>query len=254
MKKQDDKATLEFLESLSGNELVAGCRQAHDVLVRELPQKGRIYRDAPRWAAVGMGFCGFLETYAKRSAKNGEEIDPTPFHKMIVDDSLDRDFRFALIGMLGDTDFYTPSWRFLKHDLETYQPIVINENLDLETRLSAASNIYSFVTTLYFKLYHQTPALKNIPLDPDCRKREYPDVVLMLKDDAERFSKEETEKLNLLFDAANKNVTDLLNIKKKNDTGRTKVMVYNIVKGYFHTNLLSDPALRTRAQHIVDEF
>ncbi len=246
MVKKNDRGAENYLKGLSKAQLVTACREMHDIIVAKHPKGKNLQGDMPRKAVIGMSIAGFVEAYTRQSLLAKEDVDPTPFHKMIVDDSLDPDFRCALIGMMGDNDFYYPSWAFIRQDIRLYSGILNEATLELETRLRAATTIGRFVRALYIGQYHKTPALSKIPLDPDLRKRIYPNVVRMLVDNPAQFSVKERARLTFLTDAATKESQDLVTLVQKNGTGRVTLVVRNILGSYIKLNLLTDPGLATK--------
>jgi hypothetical protein len=193
-----------------------------------------------------------VQQYARLSLKSGQKIDPTPFHRMMLGKSVDVGVRGILVEMLGDSDFYEPSWKFFQQDLKTYGQIMANAELGIEIRLAAASNISSFTGGLYLRLYHKCPALKKHPLNTNLRKRKCPDVALMLKEDPGQFTEEERARLKALMAAADLVVGKSLAILKSHGSRRARVLVYNITRGPYRMNLLRSPDLVAKAKALVE--
>ncbi len=251
MANKDERGAQKYLKGLSKAQLVTACRETHDIIVARYPKGTDRQSDMPREAEIAMSIAGFVEAYTRLSLLAKEDIDPTPFHKMIADASLDSDFRCALVKIMDDRDFYWPSWAFIRQDIKLYSDILNEATLDPEMRLEAAVTIGSFVTTLYMDQYHKTSALSEFSLDSDVRKRIYPDVAKMLADNPAQFSVEERERLTLLTDAATKELQSLVTFVQKNGSTRVTLVVQNIVDGYFKMNLLTDPGLAIKIRDML---
>jgi len=250
LRQESHAKAAEFLEGLSTEELALACRQDIEAMPKLFA--GLDERDTRRPLIAMYRIAPFVQRYLRLSLKEAKDVDPTPYHAMMLDRSLNKECRLVLVEMLGDSDFYEPGWKYYLQDVKTYQQILDDEKAELEVRLEAASNISSFTKSLYLKLCRQCPALKKHSPDSDTADTKFPDVARILHEDQNEFTEEERNRLTSLFTNANMVASKSMALVKTNPTERARLLTCNLIRRLFRRHLLNGRALKAEVEEFLD--
>jgi len=231
-----------YIQKMNRKELVEGSRKTLAWLLED--PKRTESRDLGRRGTIGMvAVAPFLEMYSRSFTAEGNLIDPSPFRSMLLDKSLDRDFRRELANCYGDRDFYETNWRQLAEDAEVLSKLVRDVTEEEEIRRKAAESIFRIVFRIYGEYRHETIGDDAATGD---EKGQKPDIVGMLDETPCPFATEQKAHWELLVNSTEKAAKAALKLWEEAQSEKTRLSVYRCLKGLEDCHLVRDKHLLKR--------
>ena len=206
LRQEDWTLAYFYIQKMSRKELVEGSRMTLKWLLQD--PKRLESRDIGRRGVIGMtAIAPFLETYSRSFLSDQKPIDPSPFRSMLLDKSLDIDFRRQLAVCYADRDFYSPSWQQIAEDVEVLSTLVCDATEDDKIRRDATRGGMSLIRTLYWNYCRET--VQEIASSVSTKGP--PDIGAMIAASPTRFTSEQREHWEVLVNSAEKLIAAALN-------------------------------------------
>ena len=239
----------DYIPLMTRAELVQGCLMTLEWAIED-PERTKS-SDVPRWLAFALGVVGpFLQIYSRSFLRQKEPIDPTPFHKMLLDERLDPDFRFALAQAFGHHSFYLSSFTYLEKDVRTFTKLLRDKEEREDIRVAAMEAVVDCLYHLYRQLCTDCPFVKK-PGAPETGERVYPDVVKLLREQPKEFTAEQRERWQLLFRSAEEVTRAILSLTPAAASVRSERSIQRCLEGLCEKNLLTTDELQAEARKVA---
>jgi hypothetical protein len=238
-----------YIQKMTRKELVDGSRITLEWLLQD--PKRSTTTDFGRGGVIGMvAVAPFFQTYCRSFAKEQKPIDPSPFRSMLIDRSLDIDFRRELADLYRHHSFYTTSWEQLAEDTEVLNKLVRDPLEDEMLRSEAAQTNFALILRLYSEYRHDT--IKDDATTGD-KKAAKPDIVGMLGEIPCPFTPVQKAHWELVVNSMEKGVAGALTLYTEARSERTKKSVYGFLKEVPDYHLLRDKESLKRIREIQAE-
>ncbi len=249
LREEDWRTAQSYIQKMNREELVEGCLKTLEWLLED--PKRTESSDVGRDGAIGLGVVGpFFQTYCRSFVKEEKPIDPTPFRKMLVDKSLDIDFRKALADCYGHPSFYATSWEQLDDDVKVLCTIVRDSAEDAKLREEATASVFRLTRRLYSKYRHET---MNEDVSAGGKKAKHPDIVGMLSETPCPFTPEQKSHWEMLVNAMEKATSSALVLYEDASNDRIRKRVFALLEGVRNRNLVRDKTLVKKIEKIRTE-
>jgi hypothetical protein len=215
-----------YVLKMTRKELVEGSHITLEWLLQD--PKRTASTDVGREGVIGMAAVApFFQTYCRSFVKEQKSIDPSPFRSMLIDRSLDVDFRRSLADCYGHHSFYASSWEQIAEDTEVLNKLVRDPLEDEKLRSGAASASFTLIFRLYSKYRHDT--FKDAAATGD-RKAAKPDIVGMLGETPCPFTPVQKAHWELLVNSMEKAVAGALRLYEEAQSERTRKSIYGFLR------------------------
>jgi hypothetical protein len=234
-----------YIQKMTRAELVKGSRITLQWLLQE-PER-TASTDVGRGGVIGMvAVAPFFQTYCRTFARSDDPIDPSPFRSMLLNKSLDIDFRIGLADCYGHPSFYATSWKQLAEDTEVLNKLVCDPREDEKLRCEAAQSNFRLLVRLYWKYRNET-----FKRDAAAGKRTiHPDIVGILGKTSGPFTAEQKTRWSELAAAMGKAVAGALKLFEETENERTRKVIDGLLKEMPDYHLLRNQELLTRLKEM----
>ncbi len=249
LKEEDWHTAQSYIQKMNREELVESCLKTLEWALED--PKRTESSDVGREGVIGLCVVApFFQTYCRSFLKEEKTIVPAPFRKMLVDKSLDIDFRRALTDCYGHPSFYATSWEQLDDDVKILCTIVRDSAEDAKLREKATRVVFRLTRPLYWKYRHET--MKEDASAGD-EKEKHPDIVGMLSETPCPFTPEQKAHWKMLVNAMEKATSSALVLYKDASTDRIRRSVFAFLEDVRRFNLVRDKALVKKIEKIGTE-
>jgi hypothetical protein len=249
LEEEDGQTTPVYIRKMTREELVEGSLKTLAWLLAK-PER-TASRDFGRAGVIGMvAVAPFFQTYCRSFLGEKTHMDPGPFRKLLVDKTLDLDFRRSLVECYGHGRFYRTSWDQLPHDVEVLCALVCDSDEDEALRNRASDALFSHIRGLFLELSND---IRRKNTDSEDLKSGRPDIASLLGADPCLLTPEQKLHGELLVAAMENASSSVLRLLKEAKTEGTRRSAQGALVGATEFQLIRDTTLLQKISKLKDE-